>query len=60
MSTSLCRAATGSVMMMVMMTAAVLIMAKDQRLDHDRDSFCIGQFLTDIDEIEILEIDSVD
>src|SRR5918993_977865 len=60
MSTSLCQCRYRSVMMMVMMTASLLAMAKNQRLDHNRDSLCIGQFLTDIDEIEIFEVDAVD
>ena len=61
MSTSLWQCRYGSVvMMMVMMTPPLLVVAKNQRLDHNRNGFGVGQFLTDIDEIKILEIDAVD
>ena len=49
-----------SMVMVMMMTAAVLTVPEDQRFDDHWDGFGIGQFLPDIYKIEILKIDAVD
>ena len=40
-------------LMAIVVPAAVLGVAEDQRLNHDRNRLGVGQFLADIDKIEI-------
>jgi hypothetical protein len=50
------------VMMMVVMrvTTALLCVAEDQGLDHNRHRLRIRQLLSDIDKVEVFKIDTID